>query len=358
MRVEALDPGRGYIRLKIESEDDLWLLSMLVEEGDIVSSKTTRDVSIEGSAKKRLPMVLAIRVLGTEFQPFSGRLRIKGIIVEGPEEYGLRGSHHTLSIDVGMGVEILKSGGAVDEKILNRILRLSNRTKAVIVALDYEEYAIAVMQGQGVRYIDEGRIAAPSKRDPRSFERYEEDMKKIAGSVLNALRSSGASILVIASPAQIASPIVSEVKEGEPRIRVIVDSTSIGGRAGVEEVLRRGTVGKILSEMSAIEAENILREYLETLSRSPRHVATGLEEVHRASKLGAVKKAAILEVLLKGDKSVRAMVNEILALSYEKGYEVSIAPQESPAGDRIKVLGGAIAILRFPIEFETEGQVL
>lgn len=356
--MEALDPDKGYIKLRIESEDDLWLLSMLVEEGDIVSSKTTRDVSIEGSAKKRIPMVLAIRALGTEFQPFSGRLRIKGVIVEGPEEYGLRGSHHTLSIDVGMSVEILKGSGAIDEKILKRILKLSNRAKALIVALDHEEYAIAVVQGQGVRYVEEGRISPPSKRDPRSFERYEEDLRKVVEAVLAALKSSGASILVIASPAQIASPIAGEVREREPGVRVIVDSTSVGGRAGVEEVLRRGTVAKILSEVSAIEAENLLREYLETLSKSPQHVATGLDEVYQASRLGAVKKAAILETLLRGDRRVRAMVNEILAQSYEKGYEVSIAPQESPAGERIKMLGGAIAILRFPIAYGEGGQGL
>lgn len=97
MRIEEAVYEKGYIRLSIESEDDLWVLSMFLEEDDIVSMRTLRDVSIEGSGKKRLPMTLAIRVKRVEFQPFSGRLRVGGVIVEGPEEYGLRGSHHTFS---------------------------------------------------------------------------------------------------------------------------------------------------------------------------------------------------------------------------------------------------------------------
>ncbi|MEM1610445.1 MAG: hypothetical protein QXQ57_02220 [Sulfolobales archaeon] len=351
MRIEALDTDKGYIRVRIESEDDLWLLSMLIEDGDIVASKTTRDVSIEGAAKKRIPMTLAIRVLGTEFQPFSGRLRIKGIIVEGPEEYGLRGSHHTLSIDVGMSVEVVKREGRIDERVLKKIISLSSRSRALIAALDQEEYAIAILQGQGVRYIDEGYISTPSKRDPRSYERYEKDLQRLVERILEAMRSAKASIAVIASPAHIASAIAEEIRAREPRARVIVDSVSLGGRAGVEEVLRRETIRKILSEQAAIEAEDLLKEYLETLSRNPSYVATGLDKVYEVSKLGAIKKAAILEDLLKGDRDVREIVNEILSMSFEKGYEVIIAPQESPAGNKIKMLGGAIAILRFPVEY-------
>jgi protein pelota len=355
MKVEDLDTDKGYMKLRIESGDDLWILSMLVEEGDIVSSKTTRDVSIEGSAKRRIPMTLAIRVIATEFQPFSGRLRIKGIIVEGPEEYGLRGSHHTLSIDVGMSIEILKRGEKIDEKILKKILKLSSRSRALIMALDHEEYAIALLQDQGVRYLDEGYMTSPSKRDPRSYRKYEEDLSKLVERTQALIKDTKVPVVVIASPAQMASAVADEIRGKEPQVRIIIDSVSMGGRAGVEEVLRRDTIRMVLSELSAIEAEELLREYLETISRDPSYVATGLEKVYEASRLGAIKKAAILEELLRGDREIRKLVNEIFSASFEKGYDVIITPQESPAGNKIRLLGGAIAILRFPIEYGEYG---
>lgn len=347
MNVEILDENKGYMRVKVESEDDLWLLSLLIEEGDIVASRTTRDVRIEGSEKKRIPIVLAIRVQGLEFQPFSGRLRIKGVIVEGPDEYGLKGSHHTLSIDVGMSVDILKKDEKVDTRLVEKILRLSKRGKGLIVAVDHDEYAIALIQGQGLRYLKEGYISSPSKMDPSTYEAYERSVSELLEAVRKALDEHGVSIVAIGSPGNIAEKIAKSLRSLIPSAKIIIDSVSMGGRAGVEEMLRRGAISKILGEQAAIKAENLIREYMETLIRDPERVAAGLERIRIAAEMNAVKKAAILENMLRGDKVIRKTVNEILSLSIEKGYEVLIVPAESPAGERLRMMGGAIAILRY-----------
>ncbi|MEM2202846.1 MAG: hypothetical protein QXI22_00605 [Sulfolobales archaeon] len=349
MHIEAVDEDKGYLRVKVESEDDLWLLSLLVEEGDVVASRTSRDVRIEGSEKRRIPMTLAVRVQGIEFQPFSGRLRIKGVIVEGPEEYGLRGSHHTLSIDVGMSVDIIKKEGRVDLKLVEKILKLSRRGRGLIVAVDHDEYAVALLQSQGLRYIREGYMQPPSKRDPRAYDAYEKSLSELVETIKRILEEYGVSIVAIGSPGAIAEEIARLIRNAMPRVKVITDSVSMGGRAGVEEMLRRGTISKILSEQAAIEAEEILRNYIETLSREPERVVVGLEMIHKAAGMNAVKKAAILESLLKGDRATREIVNEILALSIEKGYDVIIVPTESPAGERLRMMGGAIAILRYSL---------
>lgn len=349
MNLEAVDEDRGYLRVRVESEDDLWLLSLLIEEGDIVASRTTRDVRIEGSEKKRIPMVLAIRVQGMEFQPFSGRLRVKGVVVEGPDEYGLRGSHHTLSIDVGMSVDILKRDERIDMKLVEKILRLSRRGRGLIVAVDHEEYAIALIQSQGLRYLREGYISPPSKRDPSTYEAYERSLSELVEAIKRVLEEHRVSIIAIGSPGTIAERIARSLRSIAPGVRIITDSVSMGGRVGVEEMLRRGAISKILSEQAAIEAEDLIREYIETLSREPERVAAGLDRIRIAASVNAIKKAAILENMLRGDRAVREAVNEILSLSIEKGYEVLIVPAESPAGERLRMMGGAIAILRYSL---------
>lgn len=349
MNIEAVDEDKGYIRVRVESEDDLWLLSLLIEEGDIVASKTTRDVRIEGSEKKRIPMVLAVRVQGMEFQPFSGRLRIKGVVVEGPDEYGLKGSHHTLSIDVGMSVDIVKKDEKIDLKMVEKILRLSRRGKGLIVAVDHDEYAVALLQSQGLRYIREGYMTPPSKRDPGTYDDYEKSLSELIEVVRKALHEHRVSIVAIGSPGAIAEKIARRLRDLESGVKIIVDSVSIGGRAGVEEMLRRGTVSKILSEQAAIDAEELIKDYIETLAREPERVAAGLERISVAAKMNAVKRAAILETMLRGDRATRELINEILSLSIEKGYEVLIVPIESPAGERLRMMGGAIAILRYSL---------
>ena len=46
-------------------------------------------------------MILTVRVEAVEFQAFTTRLRIRGIVIEGPEKYGVVGKNHTHSIEPG-----------------------------------------------------------------------------------------------------------------------------------------------------------------------------------------------------------------------------------------------------------------
>ena len=107
MKIVATDLRKGIVKVRIETVDDLWVLKNVIKVGDVVVGRTLRDVKIEGEGKRRLPMILAIKVKNMYFQPFSSRLRVHGIIIEGPDGYGLKGSHHTLNIDVGSEIGIV-----------------------------------------------------------------------------------------------------------------------------------------------------------------------------------------------------------------------------------------------------------
>src|SRR2546427_641051 len=110
MRVLHQDPGEGEIRLKIQNADDLWHLHNLLERGDLVRAYTYRRE--EAATDKLRPergekvlVKLGIRVEQTEYQDFSDRLRITGVIEEGPQDLG---RHHTLNIGVDDDLTIVK----------------------------------------------------------------------------------------------------------------------------------------------------------------------------------------------------------------------------------------------------------
>jgi len=51
-------------------------------------------------------------------------MRIMGIVVDGPEKYGVRGKHHTLTIDVGDSLRIEKKElSSLDLELLKRQVR-------------------------------------------------------------------------------------------------------------------------------------------------------------------------------------------------------------------------------------------
>ena len=347
MKVTYRNLKAGEIRVVPETEDDLWLLQMIISPGDIVVARTTRDVRFGEGRSSRVPMTLAIRVKNVDFEPFTTKLRIHGIVIEGPERFGVKGSHHTLRIDLGNELTIIKEHWS--KPLLEKLLRAEARgLKAVITALDYDEYSIAIVQEQGVRYVSEGGLGLPGKDDPRRDHLLESRLEELAEEVIGVAKRNNIRVIIVASPGDLKRKLAELIKSRDRELHVYVDNVSIGGRSGVLEVLRRDIVREVLRDISSIEAEKILEEFMRLLVKDEGRVAYGLEEVFEAAKTGAVEKLLILDELVRSySVEERRVVEELLTEVDKRRGEVRIVSSESPAGERLRALGGIIAILRF-----------
>ena len=348
MKVVFEDLRKGVVKVRVECADDLWVLKTVVSEGDVIIARTLRDVKIDGEGKRRLPMVVAIRVKNIYFQPFATRLRIHGVIVDAPDGYGLKGSHHTLNIDVGTEVSIIKESWSKSQ--LERLRRASERwVNALLLAADFDEVSVAIIYGQGVKYLIDRSLPGVSSRDPNSLERIVDYVVELA---LSVLAREKVRLVVVGSPAFLKDLIAKKLSSQLSRnqgIRLYVDSVSSGGRAGISELIRRDVVKNLLREVSAVEAEEVLEEFMMLLSKKPERVAYGLESVKLAVEANAVSKLLVSEELLSGGN--RETVEEVLSTAESRGALVRIVPTETPASVRLKALGGIIAVLRY--DFDT-----
>src|SRR5256885_8967232 len=91
MRVLHRDPKTGEIKLRVENPDDLWHLHNLLLPGDLVRASTTRREEVKSDKVRpergeKVRVTLTIRVVGVEFQAFSDRFRITGVIVADPPD--------------------------------------------------------------------------------------------------------------------------------------------------------------------------------------------------------------------------------------------------------------------------------
>ena len=346
----------GEVRVIPETEDDLWILQMVIAPGDIVVARTTRDVSFGDGRSSRVPMTLAIRVKRVEFEPFTTRLRIHGVVVEGPERFGVRGSHHTLHIDLGNELTIIKKEW--NRPLLNKIEKAVSRgLRAIIVALDYDEYGIAIAQEQGLRIIDEGSLGVPGKDDPSRENILQSKINHIARIVIDTAKRYNIDAVIVASPGFIKDLLVERLRELNNKIHIYKDSVSIGGRSGIYEVLRRDIVRDILRDVSSIEAEKILEEFMLLLVKNPDKVAYGLEEVYEMARIGAIDKLLVLDELVRSyNIEERKIVEEILKLVDKYRGSVRIVSSRSPAGDRLRGLNGIIAILRYSVPREKSSE--
>ncbi|MEM2021086.1 MAG: mRNA surveillance protein pelota [Zestosphaera sp.] len=349
MRVIDKDLKRGWVRIRVEDVDDLWILKNLIREGDVIVARTTRDVKMEGEGKRRLPMTLALRVEKLYFQPFASRLRIHGIIVEGPEEYGLRGSHHTLNVDVGSELKVFKEG--LSQAVVRRLETSSNRKrfKVLLVAADFDEASLAILYDQGVRFLNDLTLPGIKSDDTSSIEAIS---NQLVEEILRYVESEDVNFVVVGSPVVLREALARGLKTCArgSKLRIFTDSVSIGGRAGIHELLRRDSVKNMLQEFVIVEGEAILGKFLKLLITESERVAYGLKDVEFAALNNAVDVLLVEEGLLSSE--TRDIVERILNLVEEKGGGVRIIPTESPLAVKLKGLGGIIAILRFSLSRE------
>ncbi len=350
MKITGMDLRKGIVRVKVETVDDLWILKNVIRSDDVVVGRTLRDVKVDGEGKRRLPMTLAIKVKNVYFQPFSSRLRVHGVIIEGPEGYGLKGSHHTLNVDVGSEIEIIKESWSGSE--LSMLTATSKRwVKALLVATDFDELSIAILYHQGVRYVLDKTLPGIDSRDPESILKL---AKTIVKYVLDVVKLEDPEVIVVGSPAVLREYVAEMLSDEVKGKKVFKDSVSCGGRSGIEELIRRDVVKNLLKEITIIEIENVVNEFMELVNKKPERIAYGLNDVRVAVKANAVRKLLVIEDFLSSDE--REIIDELITeVESHKGY-VRIVPKDSPSYLKIKALGGIIAILRYdlPIELRRE----
>ncbi len=350
MKIEVLDNKLRKIKVRPEGDEELWTLLSILRPGDLVKGKTTRDVAVGGRGKKeRRPMVVKLRIKNVEFQPFTGRLRVYGVIVEGPEEYGVQGKHHALTIAPGQEVIIEREAGW-PEWVVDKLRASGPQGRALIVAVDYDEFGIALIAPHGFKMIVEGSSGLPGKDSPSRDQEFASYVSKVARLAAETASRENVGIAIVVGPGEPKKLVAEKLRESAPNLKVFIDDASMGGRAGVEEAIRRPKVAEALREYSVVEAEKVLEEAMRLLARNPDMVAYTLNEVAAAVKLGAADSVILVsDKLYSLDDQERGLTLDILEWGERTRARVYLVPPDSPVGEKVSRLGGAVAVLRYPL---------
>ncbi len=350
MKVEPVDRRGERLRIRPESEEDLWTLKIILRPGDYIIGKTYRDVAKGGRGEKeKRPIIVKIKIKNIEFQPFTGRLRVFGVIVEGPEEYGVKGKHQSILVSPGTEIIIERPGGW-PAKTLERIRASGPSGRAIITAIDYDEYAIAKLVSYGVKIMVDSYIRLPGKDDPSRDQELSRIISKISREIIEIASDSNANIVVIAGPGPLKEYIADKVRSLAPSFKIILDEASRGGKGGIDEILRRPSIWRALKEYEITEAEKILSDVMKEAARGGGRIAIGPREVLAVSKMGAVEKLLLVDELIYSiDDTIREMVNTALEEAEKRGARIVMVPRDSPVGERLFLMGGILAVLRYEV---------
>ncbi len=343
MNIIKSDLNKGFVVIKINVNDDLWYLENVVEKGDIVKTRTLRNIFIERQGRQvkaeKKPMILKVEVEKIEFQKFTNQLRLTGKIVEGPEDVQL-GSYHTIEVKLGTVLTIYKKEWKKYQ--VDRLKKALIKVPDVLIAVtDSNQATFGMLKRSGVEIVSE-------LRNPHSITQEEEKLpefyKKIASEIEKF--SEKVQSIVLAGPGFTKEYVQKIIQENYPDVKnkIIIDTTTSATSAGINEILKKGTLDKIIKESEIVKESQVVQEFFTHLNKDDDLAVYGLDQIKDADSAGAVK------IILISDENIRKEeVDKLAKQVEEKKGQVEIISKTHELGEQFHRMGGLGAILRFRI---------
>ncbi|MBW3582000.1 MAG: mRNA surveillance protein pelota [Euryarchaeota archaeon] len=348
MRKVNEDRKAGVIKLIPEVLDDLYHLAQLIDKRDRVRAMTWRTPEIKDEVERRgkiekKRMHLTLEVEDVEFQPFSDRLRVHGVIVEGPQDLG---AHHTFNIDAdGRNDLAIQKPGGWRQHHRDRIKEAeesARQPRLYILAIEDDEATLAEVRAYGAREVAVVRKSGGGKMyEEKGKDGYLPEVVELV-----AQSRDPSAPLIVVGPGWTRERLVERLRETQPdhMSGVITEGTGQAGMVGVHEAIRRGLVQRVVQDHAIARDTDLFERLMAEIAKSSGLAAYGVEEVHHALGLGAV------ETLLITDRAIKSGdFDELLERAEETRTHVHVLSTEHEAGERLHHFGDVAAHLRFAV---------
>lgn len=342
-------------RIRVDDQDDLWALSKVCRKGVQIGMLSHRRDSTTGSTDggrakeaERKAMWIVLIIEHTEFHTFSESLRTTGIITEAPID---QGSHHTHSIELHSEIELQWQNNipVEDRELLRKAADVGSKAKVLLIVVENDEIQLFEVTANGLRDGTQFNLRGGGKREGDSAFTRESFFEDTAKETFLVVRPGMP--LLLCGPGSARETFAAALKKVGCKETIRTVSTSIGGRAAANEVLREGLANDILGEHTMVRQTRLIEDALERVGTNGA-VAYGGLEILNATEQGAVETLIINADLLRSETELCvdkpwSIISEMVLSS---GGEIEQSSTDHDAGAQLLGFGGAIALLRWKLE--------
>ena len=357
MKILEDNRKQGEITVKVENLNDLWTLYNIISKNDGVSARTQRRVILrEGSKGERKPMFLKLKVESVAFHEFSNRLRVKGTILEGPDDFVSYGTYHTFNVELNQKITIQKDNWLKNE--LNRLRESSKfETNFVMffIAIETGLATIAIITNFSHKRITTIKKTIPGKRYEQTHRNkaYREFFAEIKRVLEENLSNIEVNSIIICGPGSARDHFISFIKEkSTPSYTSKIKSihASSGTESAILETLKSKELATFKEKVKILQESEKIEEIFRLFSTEPELVSIGVNEIESVAESGAVKELFIADIVIRGtSKEKKLEIEKIITNVEAAGGNIHILSSEQPTGQQIIDLGSIVAILRYKV---------
>ena len=316
--------------------EDLWNLSRIIQPNDVVGAKTIRTKQTSDKGEKR-PVYLTLTAEKIHFDDESVILRVSGKIKDGPDD--IEFGYHTIAINLFDVIDIWKKWMPADITLLKESLSYKG-LQVLVCVVDERRADFAIANDLGIKEF----ASIVAKNKGKQFAKKDDDVfyKQVIDILLE--KKDNFEKIILAGPGFTKENIYNTLSK-ELKQKVSVGSTSVCGKTGINEVIKRGELTKVLKQSRLEEETMLFEKFLEHLGKDDKLSTYGKVQVYDAIVAGAV------DMLLVSDKLIRdSKIGQLMKRTEDGGGTVHIINSTHDAGEKLYNLGGIAAILRYALE--------
>ncbi len=339
--MQVLDENRDEFELKIESLDDLWVLSEFISPNDRIFATTSRKVKIGNDKTKQVTKIIFVDLLVKKVSFDSIILRVSGEI-QNETEFTAIGQAQTLNFVINDKIKIKKNNLLdFERKLLERSVNSKN-SKYLLVVLDKDELFVAEFNDYNYKVFfhenglgNKKYIKTEINEDEQKYKLIEDYLKRDYSGI------------IFAGPGIYKNKLSDYIKSKLNKDIIIfqypeVNSSSISKI--IKEIFKKG----ILAENEVGRESYFIEELLKNISKGNKYVY-GFNNVIDSILSGSIKELLISSRFLEEQKESGNYVelNNYMRQVEKLNGDLVIINSKNDPGKVLDGLGGIAGILRY-----------
>ncbi|PIN75231.1 mRNA surveillance protein pelota [Candidatus Woesearchaeota archaeon CG10_big_fil_rev_8_21_14_0_10_37_12] len=344
MRIIKKDLRNNKVVLRIETPEDLWYLSQLIEKNDLLTGKTTRKIKLAEDVSKKT-ITLTIKTEKTEYTETN--LRVNGTVQTEIEDIP-KGSYHTISIEASNTITLQKEHWHSYQLKQLEEAATQQAANILICAFDREEAYFARMKRSGIENLSKltGDVQRKHLETKTTKNFYAEIIKQIE----EYDKRYNADKIIIASPAFWKEELFKILTNEQLKKKIIQATCSAANERAIDEVIKRDEVKSALKQERTTEEIQSVEQLMQHIAKNSLAVY-GFTNTEKAAQIGAIITLLVTDTLIHDlrEKQTFDTLNEIMKLVEQNKGSVIIISSKHEGGKTLNGLGGIGAILRYKI---------
>lgn len=320
------------IAIEPNSEDDLKIINLLLDDGDRLETITTRKIKPTEKAVERKPMLIEILISKCEQEDKT--IRCSGIVTKGPEEVR-KGSWHSLTIELGKKIKLTKQFWLKWQ--IEKLLEASKPLPRILmVVLDRNEAIFGLLEKSKIKQMAKFSQAFGKRY---KIEKEEEFFDLIAKNVAKFFDRFKPKHVVLASPAFWKEIVYEKLKKELKEISILTNC-SVVEEVAFDEIVKSEELKRVLAADKARRELKIFDSFLENLKE--KKASYNYETILEALEQGKISQLLISE---KKFIELKKQAEFFKKIELKKGKIIIFS--SALASPKLESLGGLAAIFKY-----------